>query len=146
MDVAAVLFAHLVFHLANGFHKGKRLDVANRSANFRYDYVGASLVCGEEHAAQNFFGDVWNYLNRSAVEAALALFVEDAKVNAASRCVGTLAKRGVCKALVVAQVQVGFRSVVGNKNFAVLDWIHRARVDVQVWVEFLVDYFVTAAL
>ena len=146
MNVAAVFLADLVFHLPDGFHKGKRLNVADRSAYFRYDYVGACFVGGKQHAAQNFFGDVGDYLDGSAVKASLALFVEDAKVNAACGGVGALAKSRVGEALVVAQVQVGFRSVVGDENLAVLDRIHRARVDVQVGVEFLVYNLVAAAL
>jgi len=39
--------------------------------------------------------------------------------------------------LVVAHVQVGLRAVVGDEDLAVLERVHRARVDVEVRVELL---------
>ena len=37
--------------------------------------------------------------------------------------------------LVVAEVEIGFCAIVGNVDFAVLKWRHRARVDVQVGIK-----------
>src|SRR3546814_10907824 len=42
---------------------------------------------------------------------------------------------GVYEALVVAEVQVGLGAVVGDVNLTVLERAHRARVDVDVWIE-----------
>ena len=39
------------------------------------------------------------------------------------------------EALVVAQVEVGLRAVVGDKDFAVLEGRHGAGIDVEVGVE-----------
>ena len=41
------------------------------------------------------------------------------------------------EAFVVAEVEVGFSAVVGDKDFAVLEGAHGAGVDVEVGVEFL---------
>jgi hypothetical protein len=38
---------------------------------------------------------------------------------------------------VVPDVEIGFGSVVGHEHLAMLEGVHRARVDVQVRVEFL---------
>jgi hypothetical protein len=43
----------------------------------------------------------------------------------------------VYKAFVMAQVQVGFRAVLGNENLAVLEGAHGAGVNVNVRVKFL---------
>ena len=37
----------------------------------------------------------------------------------------------------MAQVEVGFGSVLGDEHLAVLEWAHGPRVDVDVGVEFL---------
>ena len=37
----------------------------------------------------------------------------------------------------MSQIQIGFRTVISNEYFAVLDGIHGTRVDVDVWVKFL---------
>src|SRR5579872_2176955 len=35
----------------------------------------------------------------------------------------------------MAQIQVGFRSIVGDKNLSMLEWRHRARIDVEIRIE-----------
>ena len=39
------------------------------------------------------------------------------------------------------QVQIGFRAVLGDENFAVLIGAHRAGVNIDVGIEFLNSYF-----
>ena len=46
-----------------------------------------------------------------------------------------LRARDAGEALVVAEVEVGLRAVVGDVDFAVLIRAHRARIDVQVGIE-----------
>ena len=79
------------------------------------------------------------------MKSAFALFVQDGEVDAACGRIRRLGKRSVGKALVMPQVEIGFRSVVGDENFTVLVGIHRSRIDVQVRVEFLIDDFVSSA-
>ena len=40
------------------------------------------------------------------------------------------------EALVVAEIEIGFRAVVGDEDLAVLVRAHRARIDVQIGIEF----------
>ena len=68
---------------------------------------------------------------------AAAFTRNDLLVDASAGEVVGLRKRRVREALVVAQVEVGFRAVIGDEHFAVLERTHRARVDVQVGIEFL---------
>jgi hypothetical protein len=39
------------------------------------------------------------------------------------------------EALVMAEVQVRFGTVVGNENFTVLEWTHSSRIHVDVWIQ-----------
>ena len=48
-----------------------------------------------------------------------------------------LAQVDVEEALVVADVEVGLGAVVGDEDLAVLERVHRARIDVEVRVELL---------
>ena len=41
------------------------------------------------------------------------------------------------EALVVAEVEIGLRAIVGDENFAVLERAHGARIDVQIRIELL---------
>ena len=39
------------------------------------------------------------------------------------------------KALVVSKIQIGFRAIVGDENFTMLEGRHRARIDIDIRVE-----------
>jgi hypothetical protein len=79
---------------------------------------------------------VGNHLNGLAEVFPLPLFFDDRVINLARRDVVLLGELGVGEALVVAQVEVGFGAVVGDEDFAVLERVHRAGIDVDVGIEF----------
>ena len=66
-----------------------------------------------------------------------ALLGDHVGIDPAGGQVGELVQVLVNKALVVAQVQVGFRPVLGHKDLAVLIRAHGARVHVDVRVQLL---------
>ena len=80
-------------------------------------------------------GDVRDDLHRLAEVLAAALLRDDRLVDAAGREVVHLPHLGGGEALVVAEVEVGLRAVVGHEHLAVLERAHRARIDVDVRVE-----------
>ena len=41
--------------------------------------------------------------------------------------------------LVMSEVEVGLGTVIQDVNFAVLEWVHRPRIDVEIGIEFLED-------
>ena len=61
------------------------------------------------------------------------------RVDLPGRDVGRLVEVDVEEALVVADVEVGLGAVVGDEDLAVLERVHRARIDVQIGVELLHD-------
>ena len=78
-----------------------------------------------------------NHLHGLAQVVAAALAGDDLLVDAAGGEVVALGELGVGEALVVAQVEVGLRAVVGDEDLAVLERAHGARIDVQVGIELL---------
>ena len=46
----------------------------------------------------------------------------------------------------MSEVKVGFRAVVGDENFTVLEGAHRAGVDIDIGVELLRSYLISSAL
>src|SRR5205814_586257 len=62
---------------------------------------------------------------------------DHAGVHLAGRDVGALVEVAVEEPLVVADVEVRLSPVVGDEHLAVLERVHRARVDVEVGVELL---------
>ena len=41
------------------------------------------------------------------------------------------------EALVMAEIEVGLRSVVQDVDLAVLKWVHRSRIDIEIRIELL---------
>ena len=89
------------------------------------------------HGGLDLVGDVRNHLHGLAQIVAAALARDDLLVDAAGGQVVALRELGVGEALVVAQVEVGLRAVVGDEDFAVLERAHGAGVHVQIGIELL---------
>ena len=75
-----------------------------------------------------------------------SFFLQDRPVDFASRDVGVLAEVNVDEAFIMTEVEVRFRTIVGDEDFAVLVWAHRARVDVDIGVKLLDRDLVAAVL
>ena len=129
-----VFAAKFLPHLADGFEERQRLDVAHRPADLDDRHVRA-IGRNLAHGVLDLVGDVRNDLNGLAQVVAAALFQDDLLVDPAGRKVVVARERRMREALVVAQVEVGFRAVVGHKDLAVLERRHGSRVDVEVGVE-----------
>ncbi len=136
MDEDAVVAAEFVAELADGFDEGERLDVADSATNFDNDHVGTRLG----HLAGigfDFVGDVRNDLDGFAEVIAAAFAGDDALIDATAGEIVGLGERGMGEAFVVAEIEVRFGSIIGDKDFAVLEGAHGARVDIEIGIEFL---------
>jgi len=142
VDKERVFRAQFQAHLPDGFEEGKRLDVADRSANLHDDYIDAFGDLSD--TCFDFVGDVRDDLHGFAEIIAAPLFGKNRFVDAAGRPVIVAGKIRVREAFVVSQVQIGFRAVFGHKHFAMLKRAHRTRIDVQVRIAFLKCDFETA--
>src|SRR5207249_8710581 len=81
--------------------------------------------------------DVRDDLDGLAEVLAAALLRDDRRVHAAGGDVRALVEVLVGEPLVVAEVEVGLGAVVQHEHLAVLERVHRARVDVDVRIELL---------
>src|SRR5690606_9948623 len=86
-------------------------------------------------AAPDLVGDVRDHLHGRAEVVATALLADHGFVDPAGGDRIAAAQAGAHEALVVAQVQVGLGTVVGDVDLAVLERAHRARVHVDVRVQ-----------
>ena len=91
----------------------------------------------QAHPPLDLVGDVRDDLHRVAEVLAAALARDDLRVDLAGGDVRRLAEVDVEEALVVPDVEVGLGAVVGHEDLAVLERVHRSRVDVEVGVELL---------
>ena len=127
---------HHLADLARGLEERQRLDVAD-GASHLVDHDVDGAVGHREHAVADLAGDVRDDLHGVAEEVAAAFFRDDGRVHLPGGDVGVAAEVDVEEALVVADVEVGLRAVVGDEDLAVLERVHGSRIDVQVRVELL---------
>ena len=122
-------------HLPNRFEERQRFDVAHRAADF--DEHDVHAVGDFAERGLDFVGDVRDHLHRLAEIIAAALLGDDGFVDAAGGPVMVARQVRGGEALVMAEVEIGFRAVVGDEHFAVLIGRHRAGIDVQVGIALL---------
>ena len=144
MDEHDVVPPPLRGHLADGLQEGLGLDVAHGAADLHDGHVGVRGVQGVD-AALDLAGDVGDDLHRAPQVVPPALPVEHIPVHLAGGYGGVDVQVLVNEPLVVAQVQVRLRAVVGDKDLPVLVGAHGSRIHVQVGIQ-LLDLDVEAPL
>ena len=128
--------AQVMAHLPGGFEEGQRLDVADRSADLGDDDVDI-LGRHRTDAGLDLVGDVRDDLDCVAQVFAATLLSDHPGVDLSGGHVGDAGEVAVEEALVVPDVEVGLRTVVGDEHLTVLEGVHGARIHVEIGIEFL---------
>ena len=144
VDEGGLAAPQIIVQLADGFEERQAFDVPHRAADFHQQEVQPVYV--GQHEFLDHVGDVRDHLHGAAQIAALALLLDHLGIDAPGGDVVGLARRHAGEAFIVPQVQIGLGTVVGDIDFAVLERAHRARIHIQIRVEFAQTYFVTARL
>ena len=119
--------------LACGFQKRQGFDIADGSSDFdKRDFVAFRTTMDE---VLDFVGDMGNDLDGFAQIFAAPFLADDGFVNLPGGEVVHLVHPGGNETFIMAQIQIGFRAVVGDEDFAVLERTHRAGVHVDVRVQ-----------
>ena len=137
VDVECVFAPDLQADLTDGLEKRLALNVAGRAADLRDNDVGVRLAADTIDKVLDLIRDVRNDLHRLAEVLAAALLVEHVPVHLAGREVGVFVQILVDEALIVAEVEIGLRAVLGNVHLAVLIRAHGAGVDIDIGVKLL---------
>ena len=133
MDVHGLVAAQFVAQLANRLEEWQPLDVPDGAADFTEDEVFVLEIVGDE--VLDGVGDVGDDLDGGAQVITAALLGDDVGINPPRRHVVALARGNASKAFVMAEVEVGLGTVVGDVDLAVLIGRHGARIDVDVGVK-----------
>ena len=137
MDVERVFPPDLQPNLPDGLKERLALDIAGRAADLGDDDVRAGLFADLIDEFLDLVGDVRDDLHGAAEVFAAALLFEHAGIHLARGKVRKLVEILVDEALVVAEIEIGLRAVLGDVDLAVLVRAHRAGIDVDVGVELL---------
>ena len=128
--------ADVVADLADRLQERQDLDVADGPSDLGDDDVD---VLGAEapDAVLDLVGDVGDHLDGLAEVLAPPFLGDDRLVDRPGSRVGVPREGLVYEPLVVTEVEVGFAAVVGHEDLAMLEGVHRPRVDVDVGVQLL---------
>ena len=132
MHVQNIFAAEVPAELAHRFEERQALDIADRPADFDDDQIRA-FGRGED-APLDLVGDMRNHLHRRAEVIAAPFLLDDGVVDLAGGAVVALAHRRLHEALVMAEVEIGLRAVVGDEHFAMLRRTHRAGIHIDVGI------------
>ncbi len=136
MDVADIVATDVKSELTDRLEEGQDLDVAHRAADLGDDDV--DVVAHQSiDPTLDLVGDVGNHLHRLAEIVTTPLGSDDRAVDRAGRPVGVGREVLIDEPLVVPEVEIGFAAIVGDEHLAVFEGVHRARIDVEIRVEFL---------
>ena len=89
------------------------------------------------HSSFYFVRDVGNNLNGVAQIFSPAFAADHFLINLTGRNIGGLGQVDIKKTLVVTDVQICLRAVIGDKHFSVLERVHGAGIHIEVGIELL---------
>ncbi len=141
MEEEDVVATDVVAHLTGGLEERLRLDVTDGATDLRDDDVGpVSLEVRSAHGedpALDLVRDVRDDLDGVAEVFAAPLLGDDRRIHLAGGHIRLTGQVAVEEALVVTDVEVGLGAVLGDEHLTVLEGVHRARIDVEIRIQFL---------
>ena len=146
VDIAYILASLFGADLPDGFEKWGGLNIAYGSAYLGDDHICIGFIGSTVNSVLYLVGDVRYDLYRTAEVIAAALLGDDVPVYLSRSHVGVYRQIFVNKSLVVTEVKVGLRSVIGHEYLAVLEGRHGARVYIDIGVKFLYRHLISALL
>jgi len=143
---AEAILPQLPLELTHAFKERQGFDVPYRTAYLCDDKVVLTLLSQEFDVALDLIRNMRHHLHGLAQVLALAFLADYVLIDPACRdIIGTSSGR-IEETLIVAEIQIGLMSVLGDIAFAVLIRIERTGIDIDIGVELLKSYVETASL
>src|SRR5262249_1275064 len=133
MDVQRMPARQIVAQLPDRLEERQSFDVADGAANLAQHEVETVIARLDE--VLDGIGDVRDDLDRGTKIISASLARQDVLIDAAGRDVVVARGRTARETLVMAEVEVGFGTVIRDEDLAVLVGRHRARIDVEIWIQ-----------
>ena len=135
MNEQRVFLAQIPAQLADGLDEGQPFDVADGATDLNDGHIGTTIQL--QNRLLNFIGDVRDHLHRSTQVFPTTLLHDHRIVNPAGGVVVLLAHDRVGVPLVMAHIQIGFGTVVGDVHLAVLKRVHGAWIHIDIRIQLL---------
>ena len=135
-----------MLELTDRFQEWLTLDITHSTAYFDDGNVSFIFVVIAVKTTFDLICNMRDNLYRTSAEISPALFVKNGPVNLSGGNVGILGQALIDKTFIMSQIQVCLCTIVCNKDFSVLDWVHGTWVNIDIWVKFLHGDFIAAGL
>ena len=140
MDEETVLMSLLKGDLADGFDEWLSFNISDRAADFCDQDVGAGILGAHVYEMLDLICYVGNHLHCLSQIFPFALPVQYIPVDSAAGQVRVAGQVFIRETLIMAQIQVRFRPVVCDKDFAVLKRAHGTGIHIHIGVQLLGGY------
>ena len=144
MDEQTVLSAHLQGDLTDCLQKGLGFNITDGTSDFRDDNIGIGLLAYPVDKLFNFVGDMRDDLNGGTQIFAFAFLIQNIPVHFSGGKIGILVQVFVNESFVMAQVKVGFCTILSDIDFTMLVGAHGAGVYIDIGVKLLRGHFQTS--
>ena len=141
MDIQRVALACFPSYLTDSLQEGLALHVAGGTANLRDDHVGPGFFSYGVNKPLDLVGDVRDGLHGLAQIFPPAFLGNHVGIDPPGSQVGKLVQVLVNETLIMSQVQVGLRPILGDKHLSMLVGTHGPRVHIDIGVQLLGGHF-----
>ena len=134
MDEQRVARTDLQSDLTNRLQERLAFNISGRAADFRDDHVCVGRASYIVNKRFDFIGNMGDHLYGLAEIFAPALLVQHIPVHLAGGQVGEPIQVFIDESLIVSEVEVGFRAVLGDEYLAMLVRAHRPGIYIDIRV------------
>jgi hypothetical protein len=130
------VFRMLYLQNAGRFNEHDVLIVADGAADFddgNFRFIDARTLFETVH---DLIADMGDGFDAFALVTEIALALYDGLIDHAGRHIIVMSQVPVEKALVIAHILIGFEAGVEHKHFPMFRRVHRARINIQIWIDF----------
>jgi len=118
--------------LPNGLQKRKTFDISDGTAYFNDDNIHTG--CCQLNTVFDLIGNVGDYLYGSPEVIASSFFGYDRIIYFTGGKIIVFAQFGPGEPFIVSEIKICFSTVVGNKHLSMLEWVHGARIHVEIGI------------
>ena len=137
VDENRVFVPHLMLKLPDGFQKRLALNITYGSSDFNDSDSGIIRSIVSVEPALDLIRNMRNDLHRAAAVIAPTLLVQHRPVNFPRGDIGVFGETFINESLVMSQIQIRFRAIVGDEDFSVLYGVHSSRININIGIKLL---------
>ena len=133
-----------MLELSDGFQKRLAFNITHRTAYFDNGNSGIFICKVTIETTFDLICDMRDHLNGTTAVITTTLLLQNRPVNLAGGNVGIFIQIFINESLIMSKIQIGFCTILRDKNFTMLDRVHRAGINIDIRIKFLHGDLITS--